>query len=111
MNGLNSNIKSEKKKNTLFLIWLILIMLTWIFGTKVSEMLLDFIQELSFEEIQLAESLFSYTIALTILFWGYLVDRFSEKRKIILVFCSILWICASFSLFFASINITVIQYK
>ncbi|MHA1337824.1 MAG: MFS transporter, partial [Promethearchaeota archaeon] len=67
-------------------------------------MLLDYIKELTFSEIQIAEALFSYTIALTIFIWGYLVDRYNNKRKLILGLASILWIIASFILFFTEIN-------
>ncbi|MHA1285133.1 MAG: MFS transporter [Promethearchaeota archaeon] len=95
---------SHDKNNIIFLIWLILIEGCWILGTKVSEMLLDYIKELTFSEIQIAEALFSYTIALTIFIWGYLVDRYNNKRKLILGLASILWIIASFILFFAEIN-------
>jgi MFS family permease len=96
-------MSSIKKQSISFLIWLLAIELCWILGTKVSEILLDYI-ELSFEEIQLAESLFSYTIALTIFFWGYIVDRFNKKRKIILIASSFLWISGSVMLFFIPIN-------
>jgi len=92
-----------------FLIWLILIQLCWILGTKVSEMLIDYIEILSFDEIQIAESLFSYTIAITILIWGYLVDRYNKKRRVILLASSFLWIIASFLLFF--IPITFLSYS
>jgi MFS family permease len=95
-----SNIK---KQSISFFIWLLAIELCWILGTKVSEILLDYI-ELSFREIQLAESLFSYTIALTIFFWGYIVDRYNKKRKSILTLSSLLWISGSFMLFFIPIN-------
>ena len=81
---------NHSKQNIFFLIWLIIIEFCLIFGTKVSEILLDYIIELSFEEIQLAESLFSCTIALTIFFWGYLVDRYNNKRKVILILSSFL---------------------
>ena len=94
----------DYKQNISFLIWLLALLFCWILGTKVSEILLDYITELSFEEIQLAESLFNYTIALTILFWGYLVDRFNHKRKVILTLSSLLWISGSFMLFFIPIN-------
>ncbi len=67
-------------------------------------MLLDNISELTFDEIQIAESLFSFTIAITIFFWGYIVDRYNDKRKLILLFSSILWISASFLLFIIPIN-------
>ena len=96
-------MSSIKKQSISFLIWLLAIEFCWILGTKVSEILLDYI-DLSFEEIQLAESLFSYTIALTIFFWGYIVDRFNKKRKIILIASSFLWISGSVMLFFIPIN-------
>ncbi len=99
--------RSLRKKNIFFLIWLILVQACWFLGTKVSEMLLDYIQEISFEEIQIAESLFNYSIALTIFFFGYLVDRYNSKRKLILVGSSVLWISASFMLFFLPINFTM----
>jgi len=96
---------SEKKNNILFLIWLILIESCWILGTKVSEMLLDSVlKELAFEEVQIAESFFNYTIAITIFFWGYLVDKYNDKRKLILLLSSIIWISGSFMLFFVEIN-------
>ncbi|MFX1445140.1 MAG: MFS transporter [Promethearchaeota archaeon] len=95
---------SDSKQNVTFLIWLLAIIFCWILGTTVSTILLDFIVELSFQEIQFAESLFSYTIALTIFIWGYLVDRFNNKRKIILTLSSLLWISGSFMLFFIPIN-------
>ena len=104
MANLNFSNENQRKRYIIFLTWLILISLTWILGTKVSEMVLDYIVELHFEEIQLAESLFSYTIALTILFWGYLVDKYNKKRKIILVISSVLWMSASIFLFFVPIN-------
>jgi len=94
-------------KNLIFLIWLLLIELCWILGTKVSEMLLDYISDLSFEEIQIAESLFNYAIVLTIFFWGYLVDRYNDKRKMLLILSSAIWICASFILYFTLINFTL----
>ncbi|TFG15199.1 MAG: MFS transporter [Promethearchaeota archaeon] len=97
-------MSSIKKQGISFLIWLLAIELCWILGTKVSEILIDYIVELSFQEIQLAESFFSYTIALTIFFWGYLVDRFNNKRKVILTLSSLLWISGSFMLFFIPIN-------
>jgi len=96
---------SDSKQNATFLIWLLAIVFCWILGTKVSEILLDYIVELSFQEIQIAESLFNYTIALTIFFWGYLVDRFNNKRKVILTLSSLLWISGSFMLFFIPINV------
>ena len=96
-------MSSIKKQSISFLIWLLAIEFCWILGTKVSEILLDYI-DLSFEEIQLAESLFSYTIALTIFFWGYIVDRFNKKRKNILIASSFLWISGSVMLFFIPIN-------
>ncbi len=96
---------SDSKQNATFLIWLLAILFCWILGTKVSEILLDYIVELSFQEIQIAESLFNYTIALTIFFWGYLVDRFNNKRKVILTLSSLLWISGSFMLFFIPINL------
>ncbi len=104
MASLTLKNSEQGKRNTIFLIWLLLIMLCWILGTKVSEMLLDHVVDLSFNELQLAESLFSYTIAITIFFWGFLVDRYNNKRKIILVLSSILWIIASFLLFFIPIE-------
>ncbi len=91
-------------KGSAFLIWLISIEFCWILGTKVSEMLLDYIIELSFEEIQIAESLFDYTIALTIFAWGYVVDRYNNKRSKILFISSSLWIFSSFLLFFSQIT-------
>ena len=94
-------VQNQKKtfRASIFLIWLILIEMCWILGTKVSEMLLDYITGLTFSQIQVAESLFSYSIALTIFFWGYVVDRYNHKRKHILVLSSILWILASILLF------------
>ena len=92
-----------------FLIWLLAIVFCWILGTKVSEILLDYIVELKFEEIQIAESFFSYTIALTIFFWGYLVDRYNNQRKLILTISSLLWMSGSFLLFF--IPITFFTYS
>jgi MFS family permease len=73
-------------------------------GTKISEILLDYIVELSFTEIQLAESFFSYTIAITIFFWGFIVDKYNNKRKLILILSSFLWISASILLFIIPIN-------
>ncbi len=96
---------SDSKQNATFLIWLLAILFCWILGTKVSEILLDYIVELSFQEIQFAESLFNYTIALTIFFWGYLVDRFNNKRKIILTLSSVIWISGSVMLFIIPINL------
>ena len=97
----------DRSRNIKFLIWLILIEACWLLGTKISEMLLDFITEISFTEIQIAESLFSYTIALTILFWGYLLDRYTSKRKLILLVSSTLWISGSIALFFVEVNYTI----
>ena len=96
---------SKNNQKAFFLIWLLAIIFCWILGTKVSGILLDYIVELSFQEIQFAESLFNYTIALTIFFWGYLVDRFNNKRKVILTLSSLLWISGSFTLFFIPINL------
>ena len=96
---------SDSKRNATFLIWLLAIIFCWILGTKVSGILLDYIIELSFQEIQFAESLFNYTIALTIFFWGYLVDRFNNKRKLILTLSSVIWISASIMLFIIPINL------
>ncbi|MHA1688972.1 MAG: MFS transporter [Promethearchaeota archaeon] len=101
---INSKSSSIEKKDYLFIIWLLIINTCWIFGTKISEMLLDLMVELKFEEIQIAESFFSYTIALTIFIWGYLVDKFNTKRKIILLISSFFWIIASFLLFSIEIN-------
>ena len=96
---------SDSKQNTTFLIWLLAIFFCWILGTRVSGILLDYIVELSFQEIQFAESLFNYTIALTIFFWGYLVDRFNNRRKLILTLSSIIWISGSIMLFIIPINL------
>ncbi len=101
---INSNSTSIEKKDYLFLLWLLLINTCWILGTKISEMLLDLMVELKFEEIQIAESFFSYTIALTIFIWGYLVDIFNTRRKIILLISSLFWITASLLLFIIEIN-------
>ena len=95
---------NDSKQNATFLIWLLAIIFCWILGTKISGILLDYIVELSFQEIQFAESLFNYTIALTIFFWGYLVDRFNNKRKIILTLSSVIWISGSVMLFIIPIN-------
>jgi MFS family permease len=94
----------NKKNSFIFLIWLIIIEFCWILGTKISEILLDYIVELSFTEIQLAESFFSYTIAITIFFWGFIVDKYNNKRKLILILSSFLWISASILLFIIPIN-------
>ncbi len=94
-------------KGSAFLIWLISIELCWILGTKVSEMLLDYIVELNFGEIQLAEALFNFTIAVTIFGWGYLVDRYNGKRRMILFVSSTLWIFASFLLFFSRVTFLI----
>ncbi len=97
-------MKNRSSKNIIFLFWLLIIEFCWILGTKVSELLLDYISELTFEEIQIAESFFNFTIALTIFFWGYLVDKYNNKRKLILIISFFLWISASFLLFFIPIN-------
>ena len=94
----------QKRNDYFFLIWLLLINACWIFGTKISEILLDFILEINFTEFQIAESLFSYTIALTIFIWGYIVDRFNQKRKMILLLSGLIWITANFVLILADIN-------
>ena len=96
---------SDSKQSVTFLIWLLAIVFCWILGTNVSGILLDYIVELSFQEIQLAESLFNYTIAITIFFWGYLVDKFNNKRKVILTLSSLLWISGSIMLFYIPINL------
>ena len=88
-----------------FLVFLILIEMCWILGTKVSEMLLDLqIADISRVDIQRAESVYHYAVALSVLFWGLLVDRLHKYRRIILLISQFGWIGASIVLFFIPIN-------
>ncbi|MBD3352748.1 MAG: MFS transporter [Candidatus Lokiarchaeota archaeon] len=98
---------SDKIKGTAyygihFLIFLIIIELSWILGSKVSEMLLSLIESdgILFDQIQAAEQLFHYAVAATVFPWGILIDKKSEWRKYILVVSNLVWIAGSSLLYF-----------
>ncbi|MHA1820258.1 MAG: MFS transporter [Promethearchaeota archaeon] len=91
-----------------FLIFLILIEMAWILGTKSSDMLLDLMNnDLSTKEIQRAEQYFFYSLAITTIFWGIIVDRAPKKRKLILLISNLIWILASIVLFFSNVDYNI----
>lgn len=93
-----------------FLVYLILIEMCWILGTKISEQLLDFMiaDGLNFYDIQFADQFYNYAVAGTVLFWGVLIDRFNKRRKQILVMANIIWIISALLLYV--VPITFITY-
>ncbi|MCP4760259.1 MAG: MFS transporter [archaeon] len=99
---------SEKRiqfKGFSFFVFFLLIELCWILGTKVSEMLLDLmVIDIDINSIQIAESYYHYAVAATVLFWGIIIDRNPEKRKLILLISNIIWIISSILMYFLPIN-------
>jgi len=93
--------KYKEYKGFSFFIFLILIELCWLLGSKVSEMLLDLMESdgLSYSEIQLAESFYHYTVALTVIIWGILIDKFSNFRKLFLIISNSIWIFGTIFLY------------
>jgi MFS family permease len=103
---MNFNLEKLKEfKGLDFLIFLLLVEMCWILGAKVSEMLVDLmVLDISLNDIQTAESYYNFTVAGTVLFWGILVDRFPQMRKIILIVSNAIWIVASIIMMIAPMN-------
>ncbi|MHA1341109.1 MAG: MFS transporter [Promethearchaeota archaeon] len=55
---------------------------------------------LIYNQVQYAEQFYHYSVAATVLIWGILVDRFSAKRKYILLISNLIWIVGTFLLYF-----------
>lgn len=86
----------------------------WLLGTKVSDLLLDLLladlggdSSLAYENIQTVDSIFNFTVAGAVLLWGYLVDRFPNKRRLYLIINNILWIGTNFFLYISDVSLVI----
>ncbi len=90
-----------ERKHWMFLAALLFVVLCSLLATTISDLLVSsyVTRDVSFNELQLIQFLYNCVEAFAVLFWGYIVDRFPLKRKVILILNAAMWITSGFILF------------
>ncbi len=105
---------ANQKKYAIFLALLLCVNFWWLLGTKISDLLLDFlVAEFSgtpdsvISQIQIYDSIYNYIVAIFVIIFGILVDRFPGYRKMLLILTNVLWIFTDIVLITVPLNFTM----
>ncbi len=85
----------------MFLAALLFVVLCSLLATTISDMLVDsyVTRDVPFKDLQFIQSMFNYVEAFAVLLWGFIVDRFPLKRKLIVIINAATWITSGIILF------------
>ncbi len=95
------NDHMAERKHWVFLAALLFIILCSLLATTISDLLINLVKiDIPFLNLQDVQSVYNFTIAFAVLFWGLIVDRFPLKRKLLLLLSASIWITSGIVLFF-----------
>ena len=84
---------AERKQQWIFLFSLLFVVLCSLLATNVSDLLISLVtQTIPFATLQNIQAIYNVILAFSTLLWGYLVDRFPFRRKLIFIASAAVWI-------------------
>ncbi|HMF31596.1 MAG TPA: hypothetical protein VKK79_09290, partial [Candidatus Lokiarchaeia archaeon] len=84
---------AERKKPWIFLGSLLFVVLCSLLATNVSDMLVTLVTKtIPFATLQNIQATYDVVLAVAVLFWGFMVDRFPLRRKLIFIASAAAWV-------------------
>ena len=112
--AIESQSLPKRRQFVLFLLFLLFLDFWWILGTKISDVLLDeLVKDLGGDpeetatRIQSYDALFNFTVAITVIIFGIVVDKFPERRKPLLILMNLVWIATNILFFILPLSFSL----
>ncbi len=89
-----------ERKHLIFLASLLFVVLCSLLATTISDLLKTYvILDIPFDMLQFIKSIYNYVEAFAVPLWGFIVDRFPQKRKFIFTLNAAIWIMSGIILY------------